>query len=263
MIGFPCIGIFGPAGSGKTTLMMRFRVPRKNGNGYKKTYIIDGDGKLRGPRNALETEKIDTSHIVFDRIQFDDDDQPVEPKKQHGRLMMLLETAVKTKDEDGECAYGAIGITSTTFLKEVFMNEWRRQLNKPAGTLPEKTEWMQYEYLWTHFIMEVLRQMPCITMLDGHQEPEKGQMDQVLRMAIAIPGKTGTLLPARLTDLWISKAEQVMVGNVMKGKYIINTIATAQNTEINTGLKLPPSFEVTQPMIDSIVAQIVGQKQPA
>lgn len=251
--GWPCIGLFGPAGSGKTTLMMRFRVPKPEG-GYKLTYIIDGDGKLRGPRNALKKEGLDDSYIVFDRIQFDDDDKPVEPYQQFTRLATLLANAKNLRP----FPYGVIGISSTTFLKDVFLNEWRRQMGKRPGTLPEKTEWMQYEFLWTHFIMETLRSFPCITMVDGHQEPEKGQMDSILRLAIAIPGKTGTLLPARLTDCWITASEQVTTSTTVSTKYTVNTVANALNKDVNTGLIVPPVFEATQKNVDEIVKQIVG-----
>lgn len=251
---YPCIFIVGPAGTGKTTLMTRFKLPGKL------TYILDCDGNMQGPKTVAEDEQRDFSHVVYDSVRFvTETGEPVAPLMQYQRLASLLAAAKNEKLPDGSSKYGFIGVTSTTTMSDIFANEVRRQMNKGLDYQFQIQDWGKYGYLWTFFIMEVLRGMPCITGLDGHLKVDKGELDQVLRMAIAIPGQTGDLLPARVTDVWLASVEQKLdpKGKLSK-HYMITTVQNQRNPNMKTSLRVPDVFEATQPMIDSIVQQILG-----
>ncbi len=250
---YPCIGVFGPSGTGKSTFATRFKFPGQ------KTYILDADGNLAGPKLVAEKEKRDFSHVEFDAVRFEDDGRtPVAPLQQFVRLATKLKWAREQKNPDGSQVYGLVYVTSTTTLSDIFMNEVRRQMNKPLDYAFQIQDWGKYSYLWNFFIMEMLRGMPCTTMIDGHLKVEKDQMDSVLRYVLAIPGNTAETLTAKLTDVWLSSVDQKIDGAVMKAVYNLTTIQSARIPGMKTSLDLPAQFSASQEWADKIVQQIVG-----
>lgn len=256
---YRCIGIFGEAGTGKSTFATRLKLPGQ------KTYILDADGNLAGPKLVAEKEKRDISHIDFDPIRFEDDGKTqVPPLQQYRRLASKLQWAKQQKKPDGSQVYGLIYVTSATVLSEIFANEVRLQLGKSIDYAFQIQDWGKYAFLWNYFIMEVLRGMPCTTIIDGHRRIEKGQMDQVLKEIIAIPGSTAELLPARLTDVFQATADQKMENGQMVAVYNMVTLQSTRVPGMKTSLDLPTQFPSTQEWADKIVQQLVSTqpKQP-
>lgn len=241
----PVVLEVGPAGSGKTTFMTRLKWPDK------KTYIIDVDKNLAGPRKVAGLEKRDLSHVIYDHIDTNDEDKPVDALNRYLRLASLLSRAV------ADPSYGVICITSTTSLVPVFMNEVRRQMSKPVDAEFKGFDmWGKFSQLWQHFIA-ALRASNKFIVLDGHLQVEKGELDQVLRYALAIPGSTGDLLPMQLTDVWLFGVDQKPDNGVTKDYYMIQTVQTNQYPNMKSSLDLPRRFEATQAMADSIIKQLL------
>lgn len=241
---FPTILLIGPAGSGKTTLMTRFRLPGK------KIYIVDIDNNLAGPRKVAMAEKRNIDHVEYDHIHLDDNGVEVPMLQRATRLNTLLTAAVK------DDSIGTIGITSTTSLNPVFMAEVLRQTGRQAGTAFELRDWGKFAYLYQQFIAS-LRSCGKVVIIDGHVQAQKGDIDQVLRYALAIPGATGDLLPMAVTDVWRTSVEQSLVGNATVDKYMVTTVQDERNPNIKSSLSVPRKFEATQANIDSLISQIV------
>lgn len=251
----PVVLIVGPAKSGKTTFICRLKWADK------KTYIIDVDKNLAGPKKVLTKEGIDFNHVVFDHVDIDDNDNPLwtkptgtasaPPPPYFRRLGTFLDRA------KADATIGIIAMTSTTSMVQLIMDEVRIQLGKPFGSEFKGFDmWGKFAELWKH-LMASCRTMGKPVFFDGHQQVDKGDMDQVLRYALAIPGQTGDLLPIQLTDMWLAEVKQEIVNNATVDKYWLQTVQTNVNQNLGTSLDLPRRFEATQEMADQIIKQLL------
>jgi len=237
----PVIMLVGPAGTGKTTFMTRLVRPDKS------IFILDADKNLAGPQKVARQEKRSVANVMFDHIDTENG-TPVPPLMQYQRAAALLVAAVN------DPAVGTIGITSTTTLVPVFMNEVRRQANKPSDYAFQIQDWGRYAALWQGFIA-VLRGCGKPVIIDGHVAAEKGPLETFLRWALAIPGSTGDLLPMMLTDFWRMSVEQVLVGTTQATKYMVDTVQNSTWPNLKSSIEVPGRFEANQEWANKIVAQ--------
>jgi len=239
----PVILIVGPAGSGKTTFLTRMRWPGK------KTYILDIDKNLAGPRKVARLQGYDISHVEYDHIDVDDNGVPVPIRQQFRRLGVLLDRAIL------DPTIGIIGITSTTTLAPRIMDETCIQLGKPEGVEVEKFEWRKYSNMWQYFIAK-LRTAGKMIVMDGHLQTDRGEIDKVLKMALALEGKVGDLVPMQVTDYWLAGVDQEVQGGKTIDKYMLQTVQTNVYPNMKASLDLPRRFEATQAMADQVIKQV-------
>ncbi len=237
----PVIMLVGPAGCGKTTFMTRLVRPDKQ------IFILDADKNLAGPQKVARQERRSVANVLFDHIDVDNN-TPVPPLLQYQRAATLLQAAIQNP------AVGTIGITSTTTLVPVFMNEVRRQANKNTDYAFQIQDWGRYAALWQGFIA-VLRGCGKPVIIDGHVAAEKGPLETFLRWALAIPGATGDLLPMMVTDYWRMVVDQTLVGTTPVAKYNVETFQTSVWPNFKAALDVPGKFEANQEWADKIVAQ--------
>jgi len=237
----PVIMLVGPAGSGKTTFMTRLVKPDKS------IFILDADKNLAGPKKVATAERRSVANVMFDHIDVADG-QFVPQLLQYQRASSLLATAI------ADPKVGTIGITSTTTLVQVFMNEVRRQMNKPTDYIFQIQDWGRYSVLWQNFVA-TLRGCGKPVIIDGHVQADKGPLETFVRWALAIPGATGDFLPMMLTDFWKMSVESVLVGTTQTPKYMIETVQSSIWPNLKASLDLPGKFEATQEWADKIVKQ--------
>lgn len=228
----------GPAGCAKSTFAYRFPKP----------WVANVDINMSGPKKVL-TEEGRPLTVAYDNIHLDDLDKPVDPLKQYLRFTEVLSKAVQSPD------YETIIIDSITSLVPVFKNEVLRSLNKPIGTQFEIKDWGKLLFLFTDMFTK-LRACGKTVIVIGHFDVEKGEVDQVLRYTLAIPGQSAGLMPILATDMFWFAVETIIVNGDPKPKYVIRTIQDERHPNIKTSLKLPPKFDANQQWVDEIVKQI-------
>lgn len=241
----PTILMVGPAGSGKSTFAYRFPKP----------YVLNADINMAGPRKALSAEG-KSLNVKYDNIHIDDEDKPVEPLQRFLRFAALLKRGVEDKEVE------TIILDSITALVPVFMNEVLRQLGKTEGTAFVIQDWGKLLFLFTS-VFDKLRACGKTVIICGHFDVEKGEIDQVLRYILAIPGQSATRVPILATDMWWFSVETSQgQGGTLVPKYVIRTIQDERHPNIKTSLTLPSKFDATQEWVDKIVEQIKpAQKQ--
>lgn len=242
IIQHPVILVIGPAGCGKTTFCLQFRKP----------YLINVDNNLGGPKNFFKRSGRDMSGIKYDNVAWDDSGNPIPIKDQYVRFHTLLTRGVADKDSE------TIIIDSTTSMQSVLEAFCVTKRGKPVGTKFTFDEWYDFQYIWSETINK-LRQCGKAVMIIGHEQVEKGEIDQVLRYVLAIPGKTGDLMPMLVTDVWRMSTELKLVGTAQKAVYNVTTVQTSRNPNIKTSFTLPSTFEATQDNINLIEKQIYGE----
>lgn len=235
----PVILLIGPAGCGKTTFALQFRRP----------YLINVDNNLGGPRNYFLRSGIDMSKIKYDNVAIDDDNKPIAIGAQYSRFAALLSRGVADKDCD------TIIIDSTTSMQPVLEAYCVTKRGKQVGTKFTFDEWYDFQYIWSQTI-SLLRQCGKTVIIIGHEQVEKGEIDQVLRYVLAIPGKTGELMPMLVTDVWRMNTELKLVGTKQVPTYTVTTIQGARNPNIKTSLTLPTTFEANTAHVTLIENQI-------
>jgi len=238
----PVILLVGPAGAGKTTFMTRLCPVGK------KLRILDADGNLAGPQKVARMEKRDISHVEYEHITIDDNGKPVPPLMQYQRMNTLLTRFIE------DPTTGLVGITSTTSLVPVFMNEVRRQGNKGTDYAFQIQDWGKYAALWTHFI-GVLRACRKPVVIDGHVQADKGQLDTIMRWALAIPGSTGDLMPMMVTDFWRMSVESSTNTVPATKKYMVTTAQDPLWMNLKAALDVPDKFEANQEWAEKIIKQ--------
>ena len=231
--------LIGPAGCGKTTFALQFRRP----------YLVNIDNNIAGPRNYYKRAGLDMSAIKYDNVALDDANVAIAPVAQYARFATLLARGVADKDVD------TIIVDSTTSLQPVLEAHIRAKKGKPADFKFTFDEWADFKYIWTETMMK-LRNCGKSVIIIGHEKVEKGQVDEVLRYVLAVPGQTGDLMPMLMTDVWRMNVEMVLRGNAQVPAYYVSTIQSTRHPNIKTSLTLPQKFEATAANIKLIEDQI-------
>lgn len=240
----PVILLIGPAGCGKTTFALQFRKP----------YLINVDNNLAGPRNYFKRAGISMDGVNYDNVAFDDAGAPIQIKDQYQRFTSLLSRAVQDANTS------TIIIDSTTSMQSVLEAYVVTKRGKPVGTKFTFDEWFDFQYIWSETITK-LRGCGKTVIIIGHEQVEKGEIDQVLRYVLAIPGKTGDLMPMLVTDVWRMSVELKLVGTQQKGYYSVTTIQDSRRPNIKTSFTLPTSFEASPANVVVIENQIYPESK--
>lgn len=231
--------LIGPAGCGKTTFALQFRNP----------YLVNIDNNIAGPRNYYKRVNFDMSKLKYDNVARDDKDNPIPVAAQYQRFTELLARGVADKD------VSTLIIDSTTSLQPVLETHIRIKKGKPEGFKFTFDEWADFKYIWSETMLK-LRVCGKSVIIIGHEKVEKGQVDEVLRYVLAVPGQTGELMPMLMTDVWRMSVENKLVGNMQQPAYFVSTIQSLRHPNIKTSLTLPQKFEANTTSIKMIEDQI-------
>jgi len=235
----PVILLIGPAGAGKTTFALQFRRP----------YLVNIDNNLAGPQNYFKRSNLNMSSMRYDNVAFDDTNKPVEVAGQYMRFVNLLSRAVADPTVD------TVIIDSTTSLQPVFEAYCLSKRGKPVGSKFSFDEWHDFAYVWTETIAK-LRTCGKTVIIIGHETTEKGDIDQVLRWVLAVPGQMGDKIPMLVTDVWRLNVQLKLVGTTQKPFYSVTTIQDTRRPNIKASLTLPTEFEASPANIKLIEDQI-------
>lgn len=240
----PAILGVGPGGTGKSTFFGRFRRP----------FFVNADINMEGPKLQYAREGR-TPDITFDYIHVDDNNKPVEFKQRYNRFAEVVERACKDPNTD------TIIIDSITKMNLIFQAEVIRQANKKEGTPLAIQDWGVYLYLWNK-VVDIVRSYNKTSVWIGHVWEDKNEIDQTMRLMLAMPGQTGTLLPISMTDMWrfsLDPSTGTDANGVPKKDYNIRTVQDERFINIKTSLDLPAKFPATQEWADKIDKLIYRQ----
>jgi hypothetical protein len=222
--------IFGPAGTGKTTLSLRLPRP----------FILNIDQNLAGPTKVFNREgNLANKHITFENVHLDDSGKPIPIALQlDRRVIPLLEMACNSPDFD------TIVLDTTTTLNPIIQAHILAKFPTKTGNM-EIPSWGVYLNIWQKIIFS-LRMSDKTCVFNGHETFKENELDKSVRYALALPGATGELLPALFTDVWRTEVEQGIIAGKPASKYFVRTYQDAQHPGLKASIDCPQRWEATE-----------------